>query len=669
MERADRFPDIRLWLGGTLALTLGCLLLLARALNEAGVLQTPRWLAVMAAGALAAALQVGLLAVIWQGKTGGVQTGLWTVYRGLQRLGKANLVIYLVLAAMFSWLALGRYGQYFSETPMRILMYLLAAVAGALLLAASGVKGSWKEFLAGSLLLLAAAFRIFLYSGELSTRPISLNWSEASRFYYASLFFSEQIYGVSVPPTVLHPSRYLMQALPFLIPGLPLWVHRLWQVILWVAVTAASAGLLVRRLNIHLPLRRWMVATWAFIFLLIGPVYYHLQVPLILVLWLFDRRRFWRSLAVVAVASIWAGISRVNWFPAAGLLAAALYFMEEPVARQPPWRYLARPAAWAVGGLALAFAAQAAYAIGSGNPAEQFASSLTSDLLWYRLLPNITYPAGVLLMAALVCAPIILLAWLHHFERGGHAHLIRLLGLGSILLILLGGGLVVSVKIGGGSNLHNLDVFLAFLMIVAAYLVFDRMAPEPAAQEQPPQNVQRRSLDPRLIQAAWGLALLVPVYLTIIQGGPPESYDRAAVERDLARLSRFTNEAAQEGEVLFISQRHLLTFGLIDGISLVPEYEKVFLMEMAMAGDPAYLGRFWQDLQNHRFSMIVTDPLFLRYKGVTDSFGEENDAWVKNVSVEILCYYEHYRNLRGLSLQLLIPRPEGKPCPTPLPVR
>ena len=38
-----------------------------------------------------------------------------------------------------------------------------------------------------------------------------------------------------------------------------------------------------------------------------------------------------------------------------------------------------------------------------------------------------------------------------------------------ILLIFFAGGIVVSVKIGGGSNLHNMDAFLVFLLVAAVY--------------------------------------------------------------------------------------------------------------------------------------------------------------------------------------------------------
>ncbi len=143
---------------------------------------------------------------------------------------------------------------------------------------------------------------------------------------------------VQVPPTVLHPSRYLMQAAPFLIPGSPIWLHRLWQVLLWIVMPLLTGYVLMRRLDISDRLQRWMVVAAVFLYLGIGPVYYHLLVPVVLILWGFhslpahsNKLRFAISLLVVLLASAWAGISRINWFPVPGSLAVTLILLEEPL--------------------------------------------------------------------------------------------------------------------------------------------------------------------------------------------------------------------------------------------------------------------------------------------------------------------------------------------------
>jgi hypothetical protein len=123
-------------------------------------------------------------------------------------------------------------------------------------------------------------------------------------------------------------------------------------------------------------------------------------------------------------------------------------------------------------------------------------------------------------------------------------------------------------------------------------------------------------------------------------------------------------QLAQEGEeVLFIAERHLLTFGTVRGVSLVPDYERVFLMEMAMSNNEKYLNTFHSDLQNHRFGLIVSAPQFIQYQGRDHIFGEENDAWVRHVSEPVLCYYQPTLTYLDLGVQLFTPQPDVSTCP------
>jgi hypothetical protein len=125
----------------------------------------------------------------------------------------------------------------------------------------------------------------------------------------------------------------------------------------------------------------------------------------------------------------------------------------------------------------------------------------------------------------------------------------------------------------------------------------------------------------------------------------------------IARLQEYATEASENGgEVLFITNRQLLTFHEIKGIPLVPEYERVFLMEMAMAGNEAYLNTFYNDLKNHRFSIIVIEPSLPRTTAEIERFSIEDDIWYKSVWKELMCNYEPYKKFSLAHLQLLIPR-------------
>ncbi|MCX8024906.1 MAG: hypothetical protein N3A60_06865, partial [Thermanaerothrix sp.] len=115
------------------------------------------------------------------------------------------------------------------------------------------------------------------YLPTISAYPLSLGWSEASRYYYGSLFFAKNIYGISVPLSPLHPARYLLLAIPFAFGDFSIWVHRFWQVVLWLGMSFFASVALVRRLRIENRLVRFLVIIWGALFLLQGPVYYHLM--------------------------------------------------------------------------------------------------------------------------------------------------------------------------------------------------------------------------------------------------------------------------------------------------------------------------------------------------------------------------------------------------------
>ncbi len=330
-------------------------------------------------------------------------------------------------------------------------------------------------------LLQGVALSVISYLPSISTYPFSLGWSEASRYYYGSLVFAERIYGERVPLSILHPTRYFLQSVPFLVDGLPIWVHRLWQVLLWLGMTAVTGILFVRRLRPASRFLAVLTVMWFFLYLLQGAVYYHLQVMIWIILLGVSARHPWRSLAAVILASIWAGMSRVNWFPMPAMLAIGLYLLEEPVSGYRNfWRYMLKPAMWLALGLLTALASQSLYIYWSGNQGNlsAFGSSFTSDLIWERLWANPTYPLGVVPGILIVSAPII--ALIVHALRGRLTawHPIRLMGLAGMLVVLFAGGLVVSVKIGGGGDLHNMDAYMTLLGIVAGYLFFDRVVLE-----------------------------------------------------------------------------------------------------------------------------------------------------------------------------------------------
>ncbi len=546
------------------------------------------------------------------------------------------------------------YGAYLSAIHLRLALLWLAASGSAVWLTAGWPRRSFAAWLMGVLPFQAGLYALAWFFSPVSRYPLSQGWSETSRYYYASLFLSPGLYGFRAAWPALHPSRYLLQAVPFLF-GAPLWAHRAWQALLWTGLTLTAAWAATRRLRIAENWARWAFWWGAVLFILQAPVYYHLLVMVILVLWGVDFDRPYRTWAVLLAASLWAGISRVNWFPVPAVLTAVLYFLERPQGERPWWRYWLPPLGWGLLGTGAALLSQAAYAAVSGNPPQDFGTSFTSDLLWYRLLPNPTFPQGVLPMALAAGLPALaLIVWGMRRARLPFARWFPLAGL---VLGLFAGGLVVSVKIGGGNNLHNLDAWFVSLLLWGGYLFWGRAAPERAQPADSPAGAR----------PPWGFApllLALPLYAALSLGQPHHPRDLSLAREAVNAIRRQVEaEAARGGEVLFISERHLITFGAVD-VPLIPEYERTFLMEMAMAHNETYLAQFRKDLAARRFALIVVQPLNLRLKGRESMFGEENDAWVQGVAAPMLCYYEPVKVWRKVSVQLMRPRavPEAG-CP------
>ncbi|MBK9206941.1 MAG: hypothetical protein IPL71_00985 [Anaerolineales bacterium] len=439
----------------------------------------------------------------------------------------------------------------------------------------------WYVLFALTILVQGIIYQVYGHLTIVTDYPFSIGYSEAGRHYYASMYHAKSLYDMQLPLPFLHPSRYFLLSLPFLVEGLPLWAHRFWQSLLWIGLTATSSVLLARRLS----LKGWIqffVAAWAFLYFFQGAVYYHLHICVILILAGVSVKHPLCSLVFVILSSVWAGVSRVNWFPVPAMFAIAIYLLETPVGNKG-WRYWLTPFVWGASGLISAVISQFIYIRLSGNAdVSSFGSSFTSDLLWNRLLPNETFPLGIILGITLVAAPLIVA--IIQIARGqfSRVHPLRWAALFAMLSVLLLGGLIVSVKIGGGADLHNMDAFLVLLAIIATSFFAGHVAGED-------------DLNPIWGQIHWSVtvaALLVPLGFALPQIGFLPGYDHVKVEKDIQTLQSVITQ--NEGEILFVTERQLLTFGELNNVRLVPEYEQSELMEMAMSGNREYLETFIQ---------------------------------------------------------------------------
>ncbi|WKZ46647.1 MAG: hypothetical protein QY306_12590 [Anaerolineales bacterium] len=484
--------------------------------------------------------------------------------------------------------------------------------------------------------------------------PFAMGWSETSRYYYPSLFLAQKIYGEKFSLPILHPTLHFLLAAPYLIDA-PLWAHRFWQVLLRFALVGLMIPALTNRFSIQNRTLKIFVGMWMFLFLMMGPIYLHLTIPVLILLFGFSLHHPTRSWLALLLASVWAGTSRINWYVMPGMIAAVLYFLEVPFDGKNFWRYIFKPALWFVVGTLTAYVSMQVYIAFSGiaNPSDFF-TSLSSPLLWYRLLPNESYAYGLLPASIFVSLPMWIVLFQQFRSRRVDWHPVRIFFIVAALLALFLGGLIVSLKIGGGADLHNLDAYFTMLWIVISYLVFARYSP---------QNTRTAEFIP----LNWGSVMsviVIPILFITQTNISFKSYDPSRTEKTLSALqSEIDRVNAEGGEVLFITQRHLISMGMLHDVTLVQEYEREELMEMAMSNNEAFLDRFKQEMESQRFDLIVVDPLTFKILARRRAFSEENNVWVRGIMRPILCNYRLEESFPEDEIALYVPQEGERVCP------
>jgi hypothetical protein len=316
---------------------------------------------------------------------------------------------------------------------------------------------------------------------------------------------------------------------------------------------------------------------------------------------------------------------------------------------------MVKPFLWFITGTAIAFATQRLYIAFSGiSNAGDFYTSLSSTLLWERLWPNVSYTLGIVPGALLFSSPLWLVIGFSLWQRRSDWSTLRLGLIGLALLALFAGGVVVSLKIGGGADLHNMDAYAVLLMIVSAYLLFARYTPENGQTAAP-------------VSFHWAIAallVLVPAWLILQGKSSVQPYNPEQSQVTLTALQqRVDSVNAQGGEILFITQRHLIAMHMLQGVKLIPEYEREELMEMAMADNESYLQTFRAQLEKHRFAAIVVDSLSSNIVGADDVMGAENDAWTRYVAKRILCTYRQDQFFEADHIAVYVPQEGAARCP------
>ncbi|MDP1715417.1 MAG: hypothetical protein Q8L41_11805 [Anaerolineales bacterium] len=609
-----------------------------------------------------------------------------------ERLGISRwLLALLVLISPVWFFQYTAWGLVFSDIYIRILIWSLVIFLFAFLIKKGSTLSGWNEYMAAALLT-SSEFVIAIPFMNVTGYPFSLGWSEGNRMWDYSILFGRQLYDYPADQEIrvlLDIGRQFVGGLPFIIPGLTIEMERFW-IALTVLIPYLLLGLAIFRFA-RTNLKVWLLGTlWVLIFLKQGPIHPPLVLYAVATVLLW-RKPLWLALPLIAITGYIAEASRFTWVFAPGiwlgmleLAGASLYNKKINI---HSW---VRAISLGLAGMAGGQFGQKVAGLFAGNVQVSPATSVSSvvsvvsappePLLWYRLLPNETYGVGILLGLLIAIVPLIIVLFYLAKTRKWHLNIWQALAVILPLLAFLVVGLIVSTKIGGGGDLHNMDMFLiglVFATVIAwekggwewlsnlalapvwiklVLLLFFSLPGLTSLTDLRPHNFAN--------DVSWLITLTNSPEKSSLDMVPP----REVSERALAVIQEQVDLALSTGgEVLFMDQRQLLTFGYIKNVPLVPEYEKKILMNEALGSRAAYFQPFYADLAAHRFSLIVSELLRTPIKDSSYQFGEENNAWVKWVSNVVLCYYEPKITLKEVGVQLLVPKAEPVDCSAQLP--
>ncbi len=486
--------------------------------------------------------------------------------------------------------------------------------------------------------------------------PFSLSWSEGNRFYDYSLVFGQSLYNYTghIVNPYSSPGRYGLWGVLFLWQGLPIWIHRLWNLVLLTVPVLIFSTVLTRKLTP--PVLRYGTLIWITLFLtVLAPLHPPFVVAsAIAVLFAFDEPLVRRGVAL-ALASLYAGLSRWTWAFAPAAIGVLIDLILYYPKRTGSVGHRLVPTILLAGCSLLAGLLPSVGSYVSMVQGESLTSS--QPLLWYRLLPNDTLGPGVFFLVLRYTLPliIILVWWL--ISRRWQLDWIQKTAILGALIGFFAVGLVISTKIGGGGDLHNLDMYLVTLLVV---IVLGLM------------SVDVNSF--QINRSAWVAALSLYLVFWVVYPFTPlhrssnfhpllelPNDNRVAEAFSVVRdeVTKYTGA----GEVLFMDHRQLLTFQHIPPVPFIPEYEKKYMMDQAMANNASYFETYYQDLAEKRFALIVTEPLKTkRREELGGPFSEENDAWVLWVSNPTLCFYEPLYVSTDVNIELLVPRQNPAGC-------
>lgn len=509
-----------------------------------------------------------------------------------------------------------------------------------------------------SLVVIGLGYRIYILFSTVTDFPFPQGWSEGGRIFAAYQIYAPIISDEYLGLPWMDAGRSVLDGLILLIPDSKIWMYRAWVPALFLMSALLASVVIVNKLASWIPaadLRprkiRVFLVLFGTLFLLQGPVYYHVLLGIIPVIGLYDAKKPFRTLAAVLGASVWEGLCRVNWFFMPAIVALSLYFLTEPLSGKKFMAYFKWPLFWTVGGILASFLAHYSYLAIANYPAVFLNPDMQYPFEIKKLWPNSGFSMGLIPGALALCFPMIGTLIIYFWrQRKTGIEFVRFFMIALILLLLSAGSTLVSLRAGGGYNLHNYDTFFIILLLSFLGVILSvTKAKSFMIGKFPAERLVNGILLFSLFPILYFVSLSRPIHFT---------YSVAETQKAIAEINAvLQSTVADERPVLFIENRQLLVFGNVRPEMIFVPYEKIELMEMAMAQNGEYLARFELELQSHTFAAIVTEKLFLGEQKPTENpYWYENNVWLYGVACPISNYYSLAYQNTDLGFEIYIPK-------------
>ena len=197
------------------------------------------------------------------------------------------------------------------------------------------------------LALMGISFKIYSIIPSITNYPFPIAWSEGGRIFAAYQVYAPIITGKYLSFPWLDAGRSILDGMVFLIPNSTISTYRLWVNILLISLIFLAAFFTIRKAFVYSRISEnqkkgllLLITLWGLLFLMQGPVYYHVIAGVIPILWLYDNKRSARNLIVIILCSLWEGLCRVNWFLMPAIVAVLLHMLRTAVIKKKYWNYI-----------------------------------------------------------------------------------------------------------------------------------------------------------------------------------------------------------------------------------------------------------------------------------------------------------------------------------------